>query len=123
MHRWRIGGIRGGAALWLEYQRSLAAMEKWKVSCLAPWDEEIKQIVLKVAPPNLEVRFAASYEPDVQYVLAVEADFIMTNFAPVLAKMIEDAPRLRMIHKWGVGYEKIDTARGGADLAHPVCAS
>lgn len=85
-------------------------MEKWTVTCLDPWDEEIKQIVLSVAPPNLAVRFAQSYEPEEQYALAVESDFIMTNFAPVSAKMIEEAPRLQMIHKWGVGYEKIDTA-------------
>ncbi|MHB8771477.1 MAG: 2-hydroxyacid dehydrogenase [Syntrophales bacterium] len=85
-------------------------MEKGKVSCLDPWDEQIKRIVRAVAPPELEVRFAASYEPDVQYAMAIDADFIMTNFAPVTARMIEDSPRLRLIHKWGVGYEKIDTA-------------
>jgi D-3-phosphoglycerate dehydrogenase len=85
-------------------------MELWKVSCLDPWEGEIKRIVLAVAPPNLEVRFAASYDPDVQYALAVEGDFIVTNFAPVSAAMIENASRLRMIHKWGVGYEKIDVA-------------
>ena len=85
-------------------------MEKWKVVGLDPWDEEIRRIVLEVAPSNLEVIFAPSYEPDVQYKMAVDSDFLMTNFAPVSAKMIEDAPRLRLIHKWGVGYEKIDVA-------------
>lgn len=85
-------------------------MEKWIAACLDPWDEQIKRIVLQVAPPNLEVRFAASYEPEAQRALARDADFVMTNFAPVTAEMIEEAPRLRLIHKWGVGYEKIDTA-------------
>ncbi len=85
-------------------------MEKWIAACLDPWDEQIKRIVLAVAPSNLEVRFAASYDSAVQHALARDADFVMTNFAPVTATMIDDAPRLRLIHKWGVGYEKIDVA-------------
>jgi phosphoglycerate dehydrogenase-like enzyme len=88
----------------------MTEMKKWKVSCLEPWDDEVKRIVMQVAPPNLEIRFAPSFEPDVQYALAIDGDFIVAGFAPVPARMIEDAPRLRMIHKWGVGYDKIDIA-------------
>jgi phosphoglycerate dehydrogenase-like enzyme len=88
----------------------MAEMKKWKVSCLEPWDDEVKRIVMQVAQPNLEIRFAPSYDPDVQYALAVDGDFIVAGFAPVSARMIDDAPRLQMIHKWGAGYDKIDLA-------------
>lgn len=83
-------------------------MEKWKVSCLEAWDEDVKRIVLDVAPPEFVVTFANSYEPAEQYALGIQGDFILTGWATVPAKMIEDAPRLRLIHKWGAGYEKID---------------
>lgn len=85
-------------------------MEKWKVSCLEAWDDDVRDIVLHVAPPEFEVTFANSYEPAEQYALGIQGDFILTGWATVPAKMIEDAPRLRMIHKWGAGYEKIDLA-------------
>ncbi len=85
-------------------------MEKWKVSCLEAWDDDVRDIVLHVAPPEFEVTFANSYEPAEQYALGTQGDFILTGWATVPAKMIEDAPRLRMIHKWGAGYEKIDLA-------------
>jgi D-3-phosphoglycerate dehydrogenase len=85
-------------------------VEKWKVSCLEAWDEEVKRIVLQVAPPEFEVTFASSYDPAEQYALGIQGDFILTGWAPVPAKMIEDAPRLRMVHKWGAGYDKIDLA-------------
>lgn len=88
----------------------MAELKTWKVSSLDPWDDEVKRIVMQVAPPNLEIRFASSDDPDEQYALAIDGDFIMAGFAPVPARMIEDAPRLRMIHKWGVGYDKIDIA-------------
>ncbi len=84
--------------------------KKWFVSCLEVWDDEVKGIVRQVAPPEFELCFAASYEPDVQYALGIQGDFIITGWATVPAKMIEDAPRLLLIHKWGAGYEKIDLA-------------
>jgi phosphoglycerate dehydrogenase-like enzyme len=88
--------------------KTTSSTEKLKVSCLDVWDDEVKRIVTEVTPPELEVSFASSDEPELQYALAIEGDIIMTGFAPVSARMIEDAPRLRVIHKWGVGYDKID---------------
>jgi D-3-phosphoglycerate dehydrogenase / 2-oxoglutarate reductase len=85
-------------------------LEKWKVSCLEAWDDEVKRIVQSVAPPEFEITFVSSYDPDEAYALGIQGDFIVTGWAPVPARIIEDAPRLRMVHKWGAGYEKIDTA-------------
>ncbi len=85
-------------------------MEKWKVSCLEAWDDGVKKIVLSVAPPEFEVSFVSSYDPDEAYKLGIQGDFIVAGWAPVPARIIEDAPRLRMVHKWGAGYEKIDVA-------------
>lgn len=88
----------------------MSTLEKWKVSCLEAWDDEVKRIVLSVAPPEFEVTFVSSYDPDEAYGLGIQGDFIVCGWAPVPARIIEDAPRLRMIHKWGAGYEKIDLA-------------
>jgi phosphoglycerate dehydrogenase-like enzyme len=85
-------------------------MERWKVSCLEAWGDEVKRIVLSVAPPEFEVNFVPSYDPDEAYRLGIQGDFIVCGWAPVPARIIEDAPRLRLIHKWGAGYEKIDLA-------------
>lgn len=84
--------------------------DKWRVSCLEVWDDQVRGIVQQIAPPEFELCFATSYEPDVQYALGIQGDFILTGWAKVPAKMIEDAPRLKLIHKWGAGYEKIDLA-------------
>ncbi len=84
--------------------------KKWMVSCLEVWDDEVRGIVKQIAPPEFEVCFATSYESDVQYALGIQGDFIMAGWAKVPAKMIEDAPQLKLIHKWGAGYEKIDLA-------------
>ncbi len=98
-------------------------METWKVACLDVWDTKVRRIVQEVAPVDLELRFAASYDPAAQYALALDADVILTGWAPVTARMIEDAPRLRFVQKWGVGYDKIDLAaakRRGIPVA--ICA-
>src|SRR5205814_1272873 len=42
--------------------------------------------------------------------LAAEAEFVVGGVEPIPGELIEAAPRLRLIHKWGIGVDKIDVA-------------
>lgn len=79
-----------------------------RVACLDVWSEGVRAEVRRVAPAELDCVFAASYEPEHQRDLAREADFVVPGFAAVDRAMVEAAPRLRMVQKWGIGIDAID---------------
>ena len=39
--------------------------------------------------------------------MVADADFILTS-VPVDAEMIRAAPKLKLLHKWGIGVDKFD---------------
>jgi phosphoglycerate dehydrogenase-like enzyme len=77
------------------------------VACLDVYDSKVKEIILRNAPENWEVRMAISYDKAEQKNLIKEADFILAGWAPVPAWMLSSSS-LKMVQKFGVGYEKID---------------
>jgi D-3-phosphoglycerate dehydrogenase len=64
--------------------------------------------ITRAAPADFTIRFATSAGEAARLDAARDADFILGGIAPVTAAMIRAAPRLRLIQKWGVGYDKID---------------
>lgn len=68
----------------------------------------VQSAIAAAAPAGFEIRFAGGGDAAAQTALARDADFILAGWQPVTAAMISQAPRLRMVHKWGIGYEKID---------------
>ena len=51
---------------------------------------------------------------------AGDADYILCSWTPIPAQMIEAAPRLKLIQKYGIGVDKIDlkaAARRGVPVA------
>jgi D-3-phosphoglycerate dehydrogenase len=55
-----------------------------------------------------DIRYASSYDRQEQLDLAAQADFLWAGWPKVDAEMIGQAPKLRLIHKCGVGVDKID---------------
>ena len=78
------------------------------VACLDVWASAVQAAVRQAAPADFELSFADSYEPAHQRALAAQADFLVPGFASVDAAMVDAAPRLRMVQKWGIGIDAID---------------
>jgi len=79
-----------------------------RVACLDVWSTAVRALVRQSAPADFELHFADSYDTTEQMALAGPAAFIVAGFAPVDAAMMAHATGLRLIHKWGVGYDRID---------------
>jgi len=80
----------------------------YRVACLDVWSDAVREIVRRTAPAEFELSFASSYESETQRALAEPADFLVPGFASVDAALVERAPRLRMVQKWGIGIDSID---------------
>lgn len=78
------------------------------VACLDVWASAVRDEVRRAAPPGFELSFADSYDAAHQHALAAPAEFIVPGFAKVDEQLLEVAPHLRMVHKWGVGLDAID---------------
>ncbi|MFP1632728.1 2-hydroxyacid dehydrogenase [Zhengella sp. ZM62] len=79
-----------------------------KVATLDVWTPRIRDIVRAALPDGFEIEFAQSYDPGEQTALVRDADFVLAGWAEVTGDMIRQAPRLRLIQKWGIGVDRID---------------
>lgn len=78
------------------------------VACLDVWTPRVREVVQRSAPPELQLRFASSYDEFEQFSLIENADAVLVGWAEVTAPMLAHARRLRMIQKWGIGVDRID---------------
>ncbi|WP_316980337.1 2-hydroxyacid dehydrogenase [Shumkonia mesophila] len=83
-------------------------MQTWKVNCLDVFVPAVRSEIEAVAPDGFHFRFAESYDRAEQMELAADADFLLVGTAPVDAEMIANAPKVKLIQKWGIGVDKID---------------
>lgn len=80
-----------------------------RVACIGFVFDPVAQRIMRGIAPR---RFALSFAEDpatLDDATLAASDFLMT-VAPVTDAMMARAPRLRLIQKWGVGYDKIDVA-------------
>ncbi len=90
------------------------------VACMDVWAPAVRAAVLRAAPPELELQFAASYDEADQMSLVEPAEILLPGFAAVHAGTLARARKVRMIQKWGIGIDGIDLAavrRHGVALA------
>lgn len=80
------------------------------VACLDVWAPAVREVVRRVAPAELELHFAQSYDEAEQFALAEQAEVILAGWAAVTAPMLARAKKLRFIEKWGIGVDRIDVA-------------
>ena len=78
------------------------------VACLDVWAPAVREVVRRVAPPELDLHFAKSYDDGEQFGLVEKAEIILAGWAAITEPMLKRAPRLRMIEKWGIGVDRID---------------
>jgi phosphoglycerate dehydrogenase-like enzyme len=78
------------------------------VACLDVWAPAVREVVASVAPPELDLRFAQSYDEHEQLALVEHAEVLLPGWAAVTTPMLAHAKRLRMIQKWGIGVDRID---------------
>ena len=94
------------------------------VACLDVWAPAVREVVGRVAhslaPADLDLRFARSYDEAEQFALVEAADFLLPGWAAVTEAMLARAGGLRFVQKWGIGVDRIDVAalrRRGIGLA------
>ena len=78
------------------------------VACIDVWAPAVREVVRRVAPPELDLHFAQSYDEAEQLALIEKAEFILAGWAAVTGPMLAHAKKLRMIEKWGIGVDRID---------------
>jgi len=78
-----------------------------RVACLGyVFDPLAQQLIRQIALPEFETCFAE--KPDATTpALVADSDFVIC-VSPVTDAMMANAPKLRLIQKWGVGVDKID---------------
>jgi len=84
------------------------------------WTPAVRAVVQNAAPLELELRFANSYDRVEQMALVEHAAFMLPGFAAVDEAMLQHAKALRMIQKWGIGYDSIDVA-AARRMGIPLC--
>ncbi|HZK62420.1 MAG TPA: 2-hydroxyacid dehydrogenase [Anaerovoracaceae bacterium] len=83
-------------------------LRKWKIAFLDIHTNKVKQIIRSHVPSGFILEMADTEEMDERKRLVKDADFIITALTPVTEELMRMAPNLKLIQKWGVGYDRID---------------
>ena len=79
---------------------------------------EAEAIIREVAPPEFDLSFSVD-TTEKAHPLIRDSDFTLVT-TEITEKLLRESPRLRLVHKWGIGVDKIDlegAARQGVPVA------
>lgn len=78
------------------------------IAFLTPMAAPTIEVVRNLKPAGFTIAFAQTNETTEQLEMMRSADVVMAAGTFVTAEMIAQAPRLKLIQKWGIGVDKID---------------
>lgn len=87
---------------------------------LTPMAPPTIEVIRQLTPDGFNISFAKTNEQTEHLGLMSDVDVIMAAGTFVTAEMIAQAPRLKLIQKWGIGVDKIDleaARRAGVTVA------
>ena len=78
------------------------------VAVLDPHPPEVRSIIAAECLSDVALRMATSSDPAELRAISADAAFLVGGVTSISAALIDAAPNLRLIHKWGIGVDKID---------------
>jgi phosphoglycerate dehydrogenase-like enzyme len=79
----------------------------YKVAFLDVMDAKVQAEIRSELPPDFSIDFAETLDRREHMTMIRDADFILTTLT-VDGEMIRSAPKLKLLHKWGIGVDKFD---------------
>jgi phosphoglycerate dehydrogenase-like enzyme len=83
-------------------------VKKPLVLCADMLPSAMRELVAGQKPEGLDLAFIETPAEEEKIRKARDADYILCSWTPITAQMIEGAPRLKLIQKYGIGVDKID---------------
>ena len=90
------------------------------VLCADMLPSAMRELMVGQKPEHVDLVFVETADDAEKVAKARDADYILCSWTPIPAQMIEAAPRLKLIQKYGIGVDKIDlkaAARRGVPVA------
>jgi phosphoglycerate dehydrogenase-like enzyme len=78
-----------------------------KIAYLDVMDAKVQDEIRSALPAGFSILFAETGDRREHLAMLADAEFILTAVA-VDAEMIRAAPKLKLLHKWGIGVDKFD---------------
>lgn len=97
-------------------------VKKPLVLCADMLPAAMRDLVSGQKPEAVDLVFVETPEEEERIAKAADADFILCSWTPISGRMIDAAPKLKLIQKYGIGVDKIDLQRA-ARRGVPVCIS
>ncbi len=92
----------------------------WLVGFPDVWPAEVMAIMKELTPEGFRLEFFDPSVSDSPDELIARSDYLFVGKLRMPAEVIEAAPKLRMIQRWGIGYDKVDieaARRAGVTVA------
>lgn len=80
------------------------------IAFLTPMAQAIQTEIARLLPAGFSIAFAQSNDRDEHVRLLLDAQYVFAAGTWIDAELILNAPKLKMIQKWGIGVDKIDLA-------------
>jgi len=90
------------------------------VLCVDLLPPAMRELMAAQTPEGLTLVFVETSREEERVTKAREADYILCSWTPISGQVIEAAPKLKLIQKYGIGVDKIDLATA-AKRGVPVC--
>ena len=79
-----------------------------KIVFLTPSVPALREEMRALLPLGFEIEFAQANTKDCHRLLLADADYVFLGASYLDKELIESAPKLKLIQKWGIGVDKID---------------